>query len=206
MDTAVTAAEKRAVELRKKIALLATRRRETESALARERTTHESATARRAELVGELAGADEARAKRVHAELDGLESKLRASGRVIESLSGSVSKIANEIASLDADLAEAGRIIEHERREQGLSALRIQLQNDRRSAEDAMGNARAALAALNRTALQGVERYGVAAQSLVEPIIEEFRHEQFNPGLIGWRQEFHNFLSLKFTVSPIVKG
>jgi chromosome segregation ATPase len=206
MDTQLTTATERAVDLRKKIAALNTRKHEAESALSRENDAQLKATAERASLVEELTGADDATAGWAHREIDRLDSTLSRSSRVSEGLSKSLSRIASEIAALNAELAEATRIIEQEKREKALVAFKIQFQQAMRSAEDALGNARAALAALNLTASRGVEECGIAAQEFAATLLSEFRHQQNNPELCGWRESRPNYGNLQFTVRPMVKG
>src|SRR5712664_91404 len=106
MDTLTTASE-RAVELRKHLAALDKRRHETESALTRENDVHMKATAERATLVEELAGADDATRGWAHREIDRLDSTLRLSSRVSEGLSSSLSKIGRESAAINVELGEA---------------------------------------------------------------------------------------------------
>ena len=204
MDT--TTATERVVELRKKLATLDTRRHESETALVRERATQAKATTERAKLVEELAGADDATVAWAHNEIDRLDSALRLSSRVSEGLSNSLSRMVSEIAALTVELTEATNIVEQENREQGLRTLKIQLHQTRQAAEAAIGQAREALTALNLAASQGVERYGVAAQGLAATILDEFRHQQINPELTGWRESRPNFGNLQFTLRPMVRG
>jgi hypothetical protein len=202
----LTTASERAVELRKQLAALDKRRHETESALTRENDVHLKATAERATLVEELAGADDATAARSHREIDRLDATLRLSARRSESLSSLLARIGREIAALNVELTEATRIVEQEKREKALVAFKIQFQQAMRSAEEALGNARAALTALNLTASQGVEECGIAAQTFAATLLSEFRHQQDNPELLGFRDSRPNYGSLGFTVRPMVKG
>ena len=64
----------------------------------------------------------------------------------------------------------------------------------------------AALAALNLTASRGAEQYGLAAQTFATGLFEEFRHQQVNPELLGWRDSRPNVANLQFTVRRMVKG
>jgi len=206
MDTMTVAAAAggRAAELRTKINGLYRRKGEVELALQREHVAQEGAAAKRASLVQELPGGDDAMVGFVHAEIDGLDNTLRVSCRVAEGLSTSLSRIGGEIAALEVEFTEATRIVEQQNRERGLATLRIKLQQDRDAAENAFGNLREALATLNSTASRGVEQYGVAGQNLVTPVIEAFRHTQHNPELLGFRQSSANY-NLQFMVRPMTK-
>ena len=204
MDTATNAMEK-VFELRKKNTALDERRAETESALARESQKQATLTAERAKFVAELAGADDATVAFAHHEIDRVDSDLRLSSRVAEGLTKSHARIVSEIAAVASELADATETVEREERVKGLSEFQNQIDKDRSAAEDALGNAREALAALNLTAWQGVEKYGTAAQGLAAPVLEEFRHRQFNPENYGWLPAVANYASLQFTVRPMVK-
>jgi chromosome segregation ATPase len=207
MDTATaTPTAKRAVELRKQLAGLYTRKREAESALAREHDTQQKATAERITLVAELVDADSATAGWAHREIDRLDSALRVSSRLSEGLSNSISRMTSENESLSNELQQVERAIAAEEHAEGLRVFAAQLNQARRSAEEALGNARAALAALNLAAARGFEQYGVAAQSFATGLLEEFRHQQVNPELIGWRDSRPNYANLQLTVRPMVKG
>jgi chromosome segregation ATPase len=206
MDTQLTTASERAVELRKQLAALDTRRHEAESALARENETQLKATADRATLVEELAGADEATAGWAHSEIDRIDSVLRLSSRVSEGLSTSLSRMASEIKSLSNELSQVQQAIAAEVQAEGLRVFWVELNQARKSAEEALGNARATLAALNLTAARGIEQYGVPAQTFAAQSLSEFRHQQVNPELLGWRDSRNNHENLQFTVRPMVKG
>ena len=205
MDTQVTAATEKAETLHKKLTTLGTRRHETESALARERATHGNLTAERAKLTEELSGADAAMEAWAHSEIDRLDSALRLSSRVMEGLSNSLSRMIGEIAATTVELTDAQQIVEANRRAEGLKAFAAKLKHAVLSAERDLGNSRESLATLNRLASQGVEEYGVPAQGLAASVIEEFRHQQHNPELLGWRQSSANY-NLQFTVRPMTKG
>src|SRR5258708_15666344 len=99
MDTQLTTASERAVDLRKQFAVLDKRRHETESALTRENDTQERVTAERIALVAELVDADSATAAFAHGEIDRLDATLRHSSRASEGLSNLLARIAREIAA-----------------------------------------------------------------------------------------------------------
>ncbi len=207
MDTQVTTATERAMELRKQLATLEKRRQETDSALAREHDAHLKATAERGTLVEELAGADDATAGWAHSEIDRLDSVLRLSSRVSEGLSNSLSRMAREIETLSNELGQVQQTIAAEAQAEGLRVFWVELKEARQSAEEALGNARAALATLNLTASRGIEQYGVPAQTFAAQLLSEFRHEQVNPELLGWRDSRQNHVeNLQFTVRPMVKA
>jgi hypothetical protein len=200
----VRTATNTATKLQAEINGLYRRKGEIELLLQREHVMQEKVAAKRKELVGELPGVDSATEAWAHSEIDAADNALKLSIRTAEGLQSTLTKLLNAIASAEIEFAEATRIIEQGKREQGLRALEIQLQEDRQTAESAFGNLRKALAALNLTASQGVEQYGVAGQNLVTPVIEEFRHQQHNPELLGYRQSSANY-NLQFMVRPMTK-
>lgn len=207
MDAMMTAttAMTRAAELRTKINGLYRRKGEVEGALQREHVMQEKVAAKRKELVRELPGADSATEAWAHSEIDAADNALKLSIRTAEGLQGTLAKLLNEIASLETELAEATRIVEQGKREHGLRALEIQLQEDRHSVEEALAALRLALTALNLTASQGVEQYGVTAQNLVTPVLEALGR-QHNPESLGWRYKGLNYGNFVFTVRPMVRG
>jgi hypothetical protein len=206
MDAMMTAttATTRAAELRTKINGLYRRKGEVELALQREHIVQERAVAKRKELVGELPGADAATEAWAYSEIDAADNALKLSIRTAEGLQGTLTKLLNEIAPLEIELAEATRIIEQGKREQALRVFEIQLQEDRYAIEEALSSLRLALTALNLTASQGVEQYGVAAQNLVTPVLEALQR-QHNPESLGWRYKGLNYGNFVFTVRPMVK-
>jgi hypothetical protein len=203
MMTAMTATT-RATELRPKINGLYRRKGEVEQALQREHIVQERVVAKRKELVGELPGADSATEAWAHSEIDAADNALKLSIRTAEGLQVTLTKLLNEIASLEIELAEATRIVEQAKRGQSLRALEIQLQGDRHTVEEALAALRLALTALNLTASQGVEQYGVAAQNLVTPVLEALGR-QHNPESFGWRYSRPNYGNFQFTVRPMVR-
>jgi chromosome segregation ATPase len=209
MDTmTATAATKRVAELHRQLAGLRATKQQNENGLAGERSTLRSATESRAALVAELTGADEALAGFAHAEIDGLDVKIRTSDRHIESFTAAIARIDGHIVRLTAELNEAAEIAEQERRAQAFTAFRTQIGLDRRAAEAALDAARSALFALNRTAVQGTNECGEAGRQLVAMVLEEFLHEQHNPeALLGWRSVgFELSGDLQIAVKPMVKG
>jgi hypothetical protein len=195
----------RAVELKRQINALYRRRGEIEVALQYEHVAQERAAAKRTLLLAELPGADDALTGYTHAEVDKIEETLRLSARVAEGLESSHAKVVNETASLEAEQAEATRIVEQENHERGLAALRKKLEDDTQTAEAALAAVRLALAALNLTASRGVEQYGVAGQNLVLPVLEAFRHRANNPGSFGWQESRPNYGGFRFSVEPMAK-
>ena len=207
MDSTTAATAKgRAAQLRKQLAGLDTRKREAESALAREHDVQLKATAERITVVAELVGADSATAGYAHGEIDRLDQALRVSSRVSEGLSNSLSRMAREIETLSNELSQVEQAIAAEVQAEGLRVFWAELNQARRSAEDAMGNVRAALATLSLMASRGIEQYGVPAQTFTAQVLSEFRHQQVNPELLGWRDSRNNHENLQFTVRPMVKG
>jgi hypothetical protein len=207
MDAMMTAATAttQAAELRTKINGLYRRKGEVEQALQREHIVQERVAAKRKELVGELPGADSATEAWAHSEIDAADNALKLSIRTAEGLQGTLAKLLNEIASLEIELAETTRIVEQAKREQALRALEIQLQEDGHAIEEALSSLRLALTAMNRTAVQGVEQYGVAAQNLVTPVLEALGR-QHNPESLGWRYSGLNYGNFLFTVRPMIRA
>lgn len=207
MDTATaTPTAERAAKLRNQLAALDVAKQKTESKLAEEHATLRRVASKRGELVESLTGANEVVSRRAHKELDECDSAIRVTERMTEGLQKALSKTVQEIESLRNELGQIEQAIAAEAQAEGLRVFAVQLKQARRSAEEALSNARTALAALNSTAARGVEQYGVAAQNFVLPALDEFRHGQVNPELLGWRDSRPNFANLQFTVRPMVKG
>jgi chromosome segregation ATPase len=206
MDTAqqATAATKQRDAIQKKLTALDQQYRETESALTRERSTHASLTAKRAKLLEELPGADDATSGWAHGKIDGLESKLHISSRVMEGLQSLLSRLAGEKSAMASEFAQAQETCEQERRTLVFSELQAQIWARRRAAEDAAAALRVALFELNRTAVQGIKDCGPQAQGLAEFVISEFQHQQHNPDtLLGWQlRGFELWGNLRFTIQP----
>jgi hypothetical protein len=211
MDTQATATTETAVVLRKQLAVLDTRKQETESALARERATHARVTGERAKLVEELAGADDATAGWAHGELDRLDSTLRLSSRLAESFEKALSKIANEVEALNAEVLEVERVIRAEERAKALEAFRINLQQAARRAGESLDSARADLAALviletnTVLAANGGAQHEANIHRICEPILDEFTRQQANLDSRGWRP-FQGFRGLQFLIRPMTRG
>jgi hypothetical protein len=103
---------------------------------------------REAKFVAELAGADDATAAWAHNDIDCLDSELRQSSRVAEGLTSSHTLLISEASALGSELAEATEIVEQEARAKDLAAFQNQINQAKNDADDAMGKAREALAAL----------------------------------------------------------
>jgi hypothetical protein len=206
MDTASVAAKQRDV-IQRKLTALDQQHRETESALTRERTTHGNLTAKRAKLLEELPGADDATAGYLHREIDSLESELRSSSRLVEGLSASLSRLTGERAKLHAEFREAQDIAEQERRVQAFTEFATQVEVDRRAAEGAFDALRSALFALNHTLVLGVRDHGEAGRSFSTSILDKFASQQHNPEQFGWKSHgFELAGNMQFTIRPMVKG
>jgi chromosome segregation ATPase len=205
MDTQTTKATQREAELRRQINALYRRTGEIEIALQKEHIAQERIVARRKELVKELPGADLALEAWTNSELDKLDEVLKFSIRTAEGLKSSHDRVVNEIASLDVELAEVTRIAGQQKRAAGISALRTKVQENVNNADKALADAREALATLNVLVSRGIEEYGIEAQAFVGPVLEEFRHRQFNPESYGWLLS-RGSANLRFMVAPMVKA
>jgi chromosome segregation ATPase len=201
--TATVATKQRDV-LQKKLDTLNQQSRETESALSRERATHANLTAKRTKLLEGLVGTDAATAGSLHREIDSAESALRASSRVAEGLSNSLSRINNEKSSVASEFSRTQETCEQERRALLFNELQAQLWAHRRAAEDAANAYRVALFKLNSIAVQGKKDCGPQGEGLAEFVISGFQHQQRNPDvLLGW--QFHGFEiwgDLHFKIQP----
>ena len=192
--------------IQKKLDSLNQQSRETESALARERSTHANLTAKRTKLLEELVGADAATSGWAHGEIDNLDFSLRASSRVAEGLSNSLARINSEKSTVTSEFARAQETCQQEERAQAFSALQTQIRQDKQASETALDAARSALFALNRTAVQGIAECGEAGRNLVTSALEEFKDQQFNPELLGWRDwGFEVFTNLRFQIYPMAR-
>ena len=211
MDTQLTTATEQAGALRKQLAVRNTRRQESESALAREHATHARVTAERAKLVEELAGADNATAGWAHGELDRLDSALRLSSRLAESLEKALAKAVHEIQALGAELMEVESAIRAGERAKALEAFRINLQQAARRASESLDNARADLAALvllETKAVLGANGDAVHEGNIhriCEPILADFTSQQANLDSRGWRL-FQGLRGLQFLIRPMTRG
>jgi hypothetical protein len=183
MDTATKAA----AELRRQLVGLQATKQQNENGLAGERSTLRRATERRVTLVGELVAADEATTAWANVEIDRQDNTIRTTERRIQSYEIALARIDGQIGQLSIELTEAVKIVEQEKREQGLRVFRVQFQKAKETAERALASAREALAALNLTATEGTEQYGITVQDFVATVLQEFKHQQVNPQLLGWK-------------------
>ena len=198
--------EKRAGQLRNRLAGLEKQRREAEGKLAQEQDKLRQVTARRDALVESLNGAEEAVARRVHRELDEVEGAIRVAGRQIESLDKALQKAVHEITSFTAELREVEQAIGAERRAAELRTFETELSQARRRAEAALADARLNLTALTTHAFLGVEKFGTAAAVICNQELEEFVLQQANLERAGWREARPQYRPLQFVVRPMVRG
>jgi chromosome segregation ATPase len=187
MDTQTMTATERAAELRKKIAALDGRRREAESALARENAAQRDMAARRLALVEELPDADEATTGYLNAEIDDIDSRLLVSSRLVEALSNSTPKLTNEIAVLNAELSEVQGILDAAARAADLKAFDAKVQYAGKEAERALAYAREALSTLNRLSADGCSAFGLPAQRLCDSVFGALHERENNLGRDGWK-------------------
>jgi len=193
MDTiTATKASERAEQLRKQLAGLYKRKGEVEVALQREHGTQENATAKRAKLVGELAGADDATAAWAHNEIDGLDSTLRLSSRVAEGLSQSLSGLVNEIAALNLEFTEARRAVEQETAARDLEVFGVELRQGIQDCIENLAAVRKSLAAVNVLSAKAVERHAdslttrIAVLQIAEAEFEKLFAAERNLTNNGW--------------------
>lgn|SRR3984957_8591056 len=215
MDTiTATKASERAEQLRKQLAGLHKRKGEVEVAFQRERGTQEGATAKRAELVGELAGADDATAAWAHDEIDGLDSTLRLSSRVAEGLSNSLAGLIRDIAGLEPELREAELQVARERHAKSLTDFRNRLEQAAHQAAEDLDTARRAFASLHVCAAEGIEEQGaeeyrISALRICELVFAEFESKQTNLAARGLKRlaiGFQNTVQTGVFVRPMVGG
>lgn len=198
--------EKRTGQLRNQLARLEKQRRETEAKLAQEQEKLRQVTARRGALVESLNSNDDVAARRVHRELDEIESAIRVSQRVGESLEKALQKTVHEIQSLTAELHDVEQVIGAERRAAELRAFETELNGARRLAEAALADARVNLAALTTHAVLGVEKFGQVAAAMCNRELEEFVLQQANLERFGWREARPQYRELRFFVRPMVRA
>jgi chromosome segregation ATPase len=205
METQTTAATERAAALRKQLVALGSQKQTTESKLAEEHATIRRAAMKRGELVESLIGVNEAVSRRAHKEIDELDSVIRVSERMAESLQKALAKAVQEEATLFAELQEAEREVQAEERAKGLEAFRIKLQQATRRVGETLDNARADLHALAVLEIKAVEAYGANAQMIAEPIFAAFYERQRNLSGHGWTL-FRTARNLEFLIHPMGRG
>jgi chromosome segregation ATPase len=211
MDTQATAATERAAALRKQLAALTSGKQKTEGKLAEEHASIYRAAAKRGELVESLIGATEASSHRTHRQIDELDSAIRVSERMAESLQKALVKAVHEIEALHAEVLEVERAIQAEERAKALEAFRISLQQAARRASESLDNARTDLAALviletnTVLAAQSDAVHQANIHRICEPILEEFTRQQANVDSRGWRL-FHGLRGLQFLIRPMTRG
>src|SRR5258707_11418555 len=213
MDTiTATKATERAEQLRKQLAGLHKRKGEVEAALQREHGTQEDATVKRAKLVGELAGADEATAAWAHNEIDGLDSTLRLSSRVAEGLSNSLSRLVNEIATLNLEYTEARRAVEQEAAARDLEVFGVELGQGIQDCIENLAAVRKSLAAVNVLSAKAVKRHAdspttqIAALRIAEAAFEKLFAAERNLTNNGWHHATPTFRhDLQFVVRAWVQ-
>jgi|SRR5580704_11171321 hypothetical protein len=205
MDTQLTAATERAVAIRNQLAALGSQKQKTESKLAEEHATIRHAALKRGELVESLICANEAVSRRAHKEIDELDSAIRVSERMAESLQKALAKAVQENETLSNELTEAERVIQAEERAKGLEAFRIKLQQATRRVSESLDSTRADLKALAVLETNAVGAYGFNAQLVAEPIFTEFFQRQGNLAGQGWTL-FYTARNLQFLVRPMTRG
>jgi chromosome segregation ATPase len=205
MDTQQTAATERAAALRNQLAGLASQKQKTETKLAEEHATIRRAAVKRGELVESLIGASEAIGRATHREIDQLDSVIRVSERMAESLQKALAKAVQESESLSRELNEVERVIQAEERAKGLDAFRIKLHQATRRVSESLDNARADLKALAVLETNAVDAYGINAHLIAEPIFAEFFQRQGNLAGQGWSL-FYTARNLQFLIRPMTRG
>jgi hypothetical protein len=207
MDTmTATTAVERAASLRSKLESLHEKRRETDSALAREHALQSDLTAKRGKLTEELNGADEATEAFLHNEIDGLDESLRFSSRLSEGLSNALPRIVSEITALGEEFAEVQRQIGLASRAKALEDFQKKLKEASDSAENHLAQTRESLALLNRIAANGVEQFGFQGQRTCEEIFASFFDKQSNLGRDGWNLATPSYTNLQFLIRPMKRG
>ena len=156
-------------------------------------------------MVESLIGANEAASRRAHKEIDELDSVIRISERMAESLQKALAKAVQEEAVLSAELREADRQAQAEERAKGLEAFRIKLQQATRRLSEDMDNVRAGLKAVAVLEINAVDAYGVNAQMIAEQIFTEFFQCQNNLSGQGWSL-FNTQRNLQFLIRPMTRG
>ena len=149
MDTQLTTVAERAAQIRTQVAGLVAQKQKTEGKLAEEHGGIRRAALKRGELIESLTGANVADSRAAHRGIDELDSAIRVSERLAESLQKALAKTVQEIEVLHAELAEAERAIRAEERAKALEAFQINLKQAARRAGETLDSARADLAALN---------------------------------------------------------
>jgi chromosome segregation ATPase len=211
MDTQTTAAAERAVALRKQLAALTSGKQKTDGKLAEEHASIHRAAAKRGELVESLIGATEASSHRTHKQIDELDSAIRVSERMAESLQRALAKAVHEIEALSTELVEVERAIRAEERAKALEAFRINLQQAARRAAESLDSARADLASLviletnAVVAANGDTAHETNIHRICEPILDEFTRQQANLDSRGWRL-FQGLRGLQFLIRPMTRG
>jgi hypothetical protein len=212
MDTStVTMGTERAAHLRTQLSVLNAHKRKTEGKLAEEHDGIRRAAVKRGGLVESLIGANEAASRRSHKEIDELDSAIRVSERMAESLQKALEKAVHEIEVLHTELIEVERVIRAEERAKGLEAFRINLQQVTRRASESLDSARADLAALVTLetkavlAANGEAAHQANIHRICEPILEEFTRQQANLDSRGWRL-VHGYRGLQFLIRPMTRG
>ena len=156
-------------------------------------------------MVESLIGANEAASRRAHKEIDELDSVIRISERMAESLQKALVKAGQEETTLFAELQEVERVIQAEERAKGLEAFRIKLQQATRRLSEDMDNVRAGLKAVAVLEINAVDAYGVNAQMIAESIFAEFFERQNNLSGQGWTL-FKTQRNLQFLIRPMTRG
>ena len=194
-----------AVALRRQLAALGTQKQSTESKLSDEHATIRRAAVKRGELVESLIGANEAASRRAHKEIDELDSVIRISERMAESLQKALVKAGQEETTLFAELQEVERVIQAEERAKGLEAFRIKLQQATRRLSEDMDNVRDGLKAVSVLEISAVDAFGGNAQMIAEAIFAEFFQRQNNLAGHGWSL-WNTQRNLQFLIRPMTRG
>jgi len=211
MDTQLTTVAERAAQIRTQVAGLVAQKQKTEGKLAEEHGGIRRAALKRGELIESLTGANVADSRAAHRGIDELDSAIRVSERLAESLQKALAKTVQEIEVLHAELAEAERAIRAEERAKALEAFQINLKQAARRAGETLDSARSDLAALNALvtkallAANGDTAHELNIHRIVEPIFADFVDQQANLDRRGWRL-VHTERPLQFYIRPMTRG
>lgn len=193
--------------LEKKVAELGVKQNQVQARLDGEHDLIRKGAAQRATLLARLLDADGEASRRMHKELDGIESAIKASERLCEAYQHQLKQIASEFDDAVRERDKVGQIVGQEVNAREFAAWAADIDREIKAAAGALASARLALAALSIDCATGLARFGAAAGSGLGEKIDKFIHQQSNPeSLLNFKLAIPFFRGdLRAMVYPMVE-
>lgn len=164
---------------------LAVKQRRVEKQLADEHDAIRAGAAQRVSVVALLVDADPEMAKKLHKQLDSLDSQIKGSERMAESFQALLRSIASETATVTVDRNRLNETVGVEVNQREFALWATTMQENFAAAHAAMAAARIALAKCTVEAAKGAERFKGAAMTWAAGEFDQFERVEANPDSLG---------------------